>query len=247
MIQFANSQNVTWDYTPIGYWSTFEVHVGVIFACLPALRSLQHRIFPDSRSSRSYYTGASGAYGYNSKGDSPFPSIAKYKKGQSDLMTANSQASMLRSHDRTKTTKDFIQLEEYEFRLGDGMSTIEKDEFSRGLNHTQIERGSVHTNDGIRSPIQGTHDLPLPKTQKRSHLSEQTRVEGLPQVITVRKDYSVTVEITPEPISSTPPGLREEENIFGPEHERNRSQSSHRVGSRSVSRSTSQTKLHGAG
>lgn len=30
----------------VGYWSTIEVHVGVICACLPALRSLFRRIWP---------------------------------------------------------------------------------------------------------------------------------------------------------------------------------------------------------
>ncbi|KAF2475432.1 uncharacterized protein BDR25DRAFT_382409 [Lindgomyces ingoldianus] len=39
LIQFAKTENVTWDYTPVGYWSTFEVHVSIIIACLPALRS----------------------------------------------------------------------------------------------------------------------------------------------------------------------------------------------------------------
>jgi hypothetical protein len=28
------------DYVPVGYWSTIEVHVSVICACLPALPSL---------------------------------------------------------------------------------------------------------------------------------------------------------------------------------------------------------------
>ena len=31
---------MTGDYVPIGYWSTVEVHVSVICACLPALPSL---------------------------------------------------------------------------------------------------------------------------------------------------------------------------------------------------------------
>ncbi|KAH6662687.1 hypothetical protein B0J14DRAFT_621822 [Halenospora varia] len=41
LVRFANTQNITWDYVPVGYWSTIEVHVSVTCACLPALPSLR--------------------------------------------------------------------------------------------------------------------------------------------------------------------------------------------------------------
>lgn len=234
MIQFANSQNVTWDYTPIGYWSTLEVHVGIVIACLPAIRSLQHRLFPDSRSPNSYYPGPSGAYGYNSKGGSPFPSIAKYKRGHMDLSQA-SQASMMRSRDRTRGDKEFIQLDEYEFRLGDGLTAAEREEQVRGHNLTQIERGSIHTDDAVLLPIQGTRCLQPSGHNRRSTVNEKSGQGGLPQIITVRKDYSVTVEVSPEQLSPSPPRLSEEE-----EHERSakRSPEESRKQSRSSSRRT---------
>ncbi|KAK1590383.1 CFEM domain-containing protein [Colletotrichum navitas] len=40
LILFANSQNITWDYTDAAWWSTVEIHVGIICACLPSLRAL---------------------------------------------------------------------------------------------------------------------------------------------------------------------------------------------------------------
>ncbi|GKT59794.1 CFEM domain-containing protein [Colletotrichum tofieldiae] len=40
LIAFANSQNITWDYTEAAWWSTVELDVGIICACLPSLRSL---------------------------------------------------------------------------------------------------------------------------------------------------------------------------------------------------------------
>ncbi|KAK8083846.1 hypothetical protein PG996_002627 [Apiospora saccharicola] len=40
LIVFANSQNITWDYNEAAYWSTIEMHVGIVCACLPALRAL---------------------------------------------------------------------------------------------------------------------------------------------------------------------------------------------------------------
>ncbi|OCL12389.1 hypothetical protein AOQ84DRAFT_155692 [Glonium stellatum] len=91
MIQFANTQNVTWDYVPIGYWSTIEVHVGIICACLPALRALQFRIFPSTKrpSQYEYYP----------------PS-----KKPSQLATGASSASMVA---RPKgDTRDFVQLDD---------------------------------------------------------------------------------------------------------------------------------------
>ncbi|KAI9727419.1 MAG: hypothetical protein M1834_008425 [Cirrosporium novae-zelandiae] len=46
LVTFGNTQNVTWDYTSIGYWSTLEVHVAVVCACMPAIRSLFQNVFP---------------------------------------------------------------------------------------------------------------------------------------------------------------------------------------------------------
>jgi hypothetical protein len=59
LVKFANTQNITCmarprhdnielttnlgDYVPVGYWSTIEVHISVICACLPALPSLFRR------------------------------------------------------------------------------------------------------------------------------------------------------------------------------------------------------------
>ncbi|KOS36487.1 hypothetical protein ACN38_g12766 [Penicillium nordicum] len=46
LIHFASTTNLTWDYVTVGYWSTIECHVGVICACLPAIRSLLRRVSP---------------------------------------------------------------------------------------------------------------------------------------------------------------------------------------------------------
>ncbi|KAH8674367.1 hypothetical protein BGZ60DRAFT_526338 [Tricladium varicosporioides] len=48
LVKFANTQNITWDYVPVGYWSTLEVHISVTCACLPALPSLFRRKSPAS-------------------------------------------------------------------------------------------------------------------------------------------------------------------------------------------------------
>ncbi|KAF2816751.1 uncharacterized protein BDZ99DRAFT_403879 [Mytilinidion resinicola] len=102
MIQFANTDNVTWDYVPIGYWSTIEVHIGIICACLPALRALQFRLFPSTAHASQYvdhYYGAS-------------------KRGHSGYNTQASNASIIRStamkseRDKDRTdAREFVPLD----------------------------------------------------------------------------------------------------------------------------------------
>ncbi|KAF2119774.1 hypothetical protein BDV96DRAFT_642780 [Lophiotrema nucula] len=210
MIQFANTENVTWDYTPVGYWSTLEVHVGIIFACFPALRSLQHRLFPSTKTAPSYYNRPSGGYGYNSKGGSPFPSMKGLKKG-SQITTGASQASMMRSRDRTKGDKDFIQLDEYEIRLDRGnvdLESGERDRLGRGVTQTQIERGSLNDDDRTLLGQQASTALPA----QRGTSPPRAMQDG----IAVRKEYNVTVEISPETLSSSPPRVSEDERGVAP-------------------------------
>ncbi|KAH9845359.1 Glucose-methanol-choline (GMC) oxidoreductase [Teratosphaeria destructans] len=40
LVKFGGSTNFTWDYVSVGYWSTSEIDIAVICACLPAIRSL---------------------------------------------------------------------------------------------------------------------------------------------------------------------------------------------------------------
>ncbi|KAH6704158.1 hypothetical protein BKA61DRAFT_560083 [Leptodontidium sp. MPI-SDFR-AT-0119] len=49
LVKFANTHNITWDYVPVGYWSSIEVHVSVICVCLLTLPSLFRRKAPATR------------------------------------------------------------------------------------------------------------------------------------------------------------------------------------------------------
>ncbi|KAH8904863.1 hypothetical protein BR93DRAFT_938950 [Coniochaeta sp. PMI_546] len=64
LVEFGNTQNVTQDYVETGYWSTIEVPVGIICACMPAVRSLFSLFFPKvfstSRKGSSYGFGSVG-------------------------------------------------------------------------------------------------------------------------------------------------------------------------------------------
>ncbi|KAJ5545097.1 hypothetical protein N7535_006516 [Penicillium sp. DV-2018c] len=70
LISFASTTNLTWDYVSIGYWSTIECDVGVICACLPAIRSLLRRLAPglfgDTQHTKSAYGVTSHSRGNNS-------------------------------------------------------------------------------------------------------------------------------------------------------------------------------------
>lgn len=46
LVTFANSINPTWDNWSTGIWSTIEINVGIICACMPSLRLLLIRAFP---------------------------------------------------------------------------------------------------------------------------------------------------------------------------------------------------------
>jgi len=46
LVTFANSINPTWDNWSTGVWSTIEINIGIICACMPSLRLLLVRLFP---------------------------------------------------------------------------------------------------------------------------------------------------------------------------------------------------------
>lgn len=170
MIQFANSHNLTWDYTPIGYWSTLEVHVGIITACLPAVRSLQRRVLPSSGTSAGY-PNVSVKTSYYCKGGSPFPSAIKSQGGGGghvDLVRAASKAKESNSRFREKSG-EFIQLDEYEFQLVEKRPTppeqVDPYKPRAGSTATQNERLSIYSDDDAELlPIQSTHAMSPPST-----------------------------------------------------------------------------------
>lgn len=47
LVHFASSNNPTWDQTDVIKWSNIEINVGIICACLPSLRVIFVRVFPN--------------------------------------------------------------------------------------------------------------------------------------------------------------------------------------------------------
>ncbi|KAG4028589.1 hypothetical protein MFRU_020g00320 [Monilinia fructicola] len=76
LVQFSNTKNLSWDYVPAAYWSTLELHVGIVCGCLPALRPLLGLIMPKLQStfavSSAKTGGSSGKRSYmSSKSSAP--------------------------------------------------------------------------------------------------------------------------------------------------------------------------------
>lgn len=46
LVAFATSTNFTWDNYNIHFWSTIEINVGIMCACMPALRQILVWLFP---------------------------------------------------------------------------------------------------------------------------------------------------------------------------------------------------------
>lgn len=80
LIVFANSENITWDYNDAAWWSTVELDVGIVCACLPSLRSLFISMGVKVLGSTK---GDSKATGYGSSKNSTSKGLSTEKHGQS--------------------------------------------------------------------------------------------------------------------------------------------------------------------
>lgn len=146
MVQFAHTQNVTWDYLPIGIWSAVECHVGLIVACMPAIRSLgrslRDRLFPKPATTKSYYE------------DNP-RSYSKKNSRKSASFRGWSSKTALSTLTGSKLGKeDFVELDEYETRVGTETKSTDKGNKHSANNLSQGSMGrfqpSLQSNEGIQ-------------------------------------------------------------------------------------------------
>lgn len=64
LISFAATNNSTWEFFSVSLWSTIEIAVGMICACLPTVRLLFVRLFPILGGSTYQKNSAYHRYGY---------------------------------------------------------------------------------------------------------------------------------------------------------------------------------------
>ncbi|EFQ33760.1 CFEM domain-containing protein [Colletotrichum graminicola] len=100
LILFANSQNITWDYTEAAWWSTVEIDVGIICACLPSLRSLFIALGVKKL----------GSTNGNSHGHSSGKRLAGIKPGTNKSGMSSTAEKSAKSAPRQGDERDFIPL-----------------------------------------------------------------------------------------------------------------------------------------
>jgi hypothetical protein len=177
LIQFAHTDNVTWDYLPVGYWSAVETHVGVMVACAPAIRSLQFQIreklFPKPATVSSYYEDTKNSSKSRSKVDSANRS---WGGGGSKIDGPRSRLSSIAPHRKD----DFVQIDEYEMNVGDG--------FGRG--RRVDEEDTIGTETGSERSVTRSytpHDDVAPLAATAAPIGRGNFVNG----ILVQTDWSV--------------------------------------------------------
>ncbi|KAF3017114.1 hypothetical protein E8E14_009184 [Neopestalotiopsis sp. 37M] len=133
LVAFGNTTNLTQDYVIVGVWTTVEVPVGVICACLPAVRAVLKvywpTVFDSTRPSRSDYYNQSGS-----------PSASK-------AMRSHLEASG--NHDAWKTTTTTVTTEAFK-------SPKEESSWDRApaleLQHMQQDRSRSNSNVFDKEP-----------------------------------------------------------------------------------------------
>ncbi|KAI1634864.1 hypothetical protein F4809DRAFT_616535 [Biscogniauxia mediterranea] len=77
LVEFRGSTNLTWDYWGVSLWSTVEITIGIICACMPAMRLILIRVAPKIFGSTLGRRGTDYYAGKNSNGESYQRSAAR--------------------------------------------------------------------------------------------------------------------------------------------------------------------------
>ncbi|KAH3946568.1 hypothetical protein HBH53_129600 [Parastagonospora nodorum] len=116
LVHFAQSSNASWEFYDVSLWSTIEISVGCMCACLPTLRLLLVKIFPvlagsTTRSRQQYYNYGSGneLKDISANANSRNPRSRTSKSGLSSI--ARSQTSPPFPHDNGITVKTSYTVE----------------------------------------------------------------------------------------------------------------------------------------
>ncbi|TDZ68423.1 Satratoxin biosynthesis SC1 cluster protein 4 [Colletotrichum trifolii] len=79
---FGNSIDPTWDYAPVVWWTVVELGVVIVCACLPMIRNLVNKAFPDL-SSFSWATPKASKDSYGASSDKSYRLQRRQKLGRS--------------------------------------------------------------------------------------------------------------------------------------------------------------------
>ncbi|CAI6337607.1 unnamed protein product [Periconia digitata] len=110
LVHFANTQNITWDYVEASLWSNIEVQVGIICACMPAIRLGLVRLFPKIRGS------SREASNQSSRRRANFPSISPpiQERSRNDISVKTSVRVTIAKKPSVSTEGSFVKLVDIE-------------------------------------------------------------------------------------------------------------------------------------
>ena len=110
LVHFAKSTNPTWDQWDVVNWSTIEINVGIMCACMPSMRIILVRLFPkvfgSSRGSSKQYS-SNQKYGSKSRG---FDTGASNSSGMGSQL---GQKGVVRRERTVITIKKTFEVEHY--------------------------------------------------------------------------------------------------------------------------------------
>ncbi|CAI6332128.1 unnamed protein product [Periconia digitata] len=148
LIHFGKSLNVTWDQADASNWSTIEINVGILCACLPSLRKIFIHVFPGQAS-----IAATNTSQYNAKYGSGYPGNQESgKRGNRSNIVGSAGISRIgRDRDGISYTKTF------EVRHGDNdeEQLVKMDNLSAKGTKTRSSNSSETSANGIILPIHG--------------------------------------------------------------------------------------------
>ncbi|KAF2261908.1 hypothetical protein CC78DRAFT_570174 [Lojkania enalia] len=119
LVHFANSRNPTWDQYGVNLWSCVELNVGIICACMPAIRVVLVRFFPrifgsTKHTSNQYYA----KYGSNNR-----------TFGHGAVASSNGVSN--NNHGRNLTSITYTKTFEVQHGDTDTVGLVEMDNLSR--------------------------------------------------------------------------------------------------------------------
>lgn len=92
LVSFANSANLTYDNWDVNLWSTIEINVGIICACMPTIRQILTWFFPAA-----FGSGTRPGKYYHSSHDQGGSHEQRFKARNLNPIRTDSVASLTRS------------------------------------------------------------------------------------------------------------------------------------------------------
>ncbi|KAH8647679.1 hypothetical protein BX600DRAFT_475714 [Xylariales sp. PMI_506] len=90
LVEFRATDNLTWDYQAVSLWSSVEITVGIICACMPTMRVILVKAFPVILGSTQRRTNQQGTDKYNLNGSHSGGGVREIGTGKSSSTRSRS-------------------------------------------------------------------------------------------------------------------------------------------------------------